>query len=269
MRDMKPARLKFHVVGQFARGQVTTRWVPETRPRIPEVEADIEQAWDRASRRPGVRLIDLPMCRLESFQANQKLELSLSLTTYKAFLGTNYAHPELVHEFGPKILANPLGISAMIQTSDDFFLLGRRNASVAHYPGRAHPFAGTLEPAEADNVFAAMERELAEEIRITPSEITSINCLGLVEDSSIGQPELIFHARSDRARALIEQSLDESEHSGTFAITSDAATVRKTVDDPLLTPVAAGALLLCGREIFGTQWFDEASAAVTVSHHGL
>jgi 8-oxo-dGTP pyrophosphatase MutT (NUDIX family) len=265
---MSSARLKLHVIGPFVRGQVRTRWVPETRPRLVEVEDAIDQAWDRASRRPGVRLFDLPMCRLESFQANQELLLSLSLTTYKAFLGTNYAHPELARLHGPQILANPLGISAIVHTHDDFFLLGRRNASVAHYPGRAHPFAGTLEPAEADDVFAAIERELREEIHITGEEISSIHCLGLAEDTCIGQPELIFHVRSNRARASIEQHLDDTEHSGTFVITADAQTVRNAIDDPLLTPIAAGALLLCGRELFGAEWFEEAQSEVTVAKHG-
>ena len=29
-------------------------------------------------------------------------------------------------------------------------MLGRRNASVAYYPGRVHPFSGSLEPQEQD-----------------------------------------------------------------------------------------------------------------------
>jgi 8-oxo-dGTP pyrophosphatase MutT (NUDIX family) len=261
---MNPARVNVRVMGKFGRGQVRTEWVPETRPRVGEVEEAIEEAWDRASRRPGVKLFDLPMCRLESFKANGVLSLSMSLTTYKAFVGTNYSHPQWREKYGAPILANPLGMSAVIQSRDDFFLLGRRNAAVAHYPGRAHPFAGTLEPAEADDVFAAIERELAEEIDLKPSDISEINCLGLIEDASMGQPELIFYVRSSKPRTLIEQNLDGSEHTDVVPFAVKPEVIRRAMDDPLLTPVAAGALLLCGRAIFGTAWFDEARAAVTL-----
>jgi len=133
---MNAARVNVRVMGKFGRGQVRTQWVPEARPRVGEVEEAIEEAWDRASRRPGVKLFDLPMCRLESFNAAEGLlSLSISLTTYKAFVGTNYSHAQWKQQYGAGILANPLGMSAVIQSGDDFFMLGRRNAAVAHYPG--------------------------------------------------------------------------------------------------------------------------------------
>ena len=43
-------------------------------------------------------------------------------------------------------LANPVGVSPALLSADNFLIMGRRNASVAYYPNRIHPFAGALEP---------------------------------------------------------------------------------------------------------------------------
>ena len=75
-----------------------------------------------------------------------RLALTLSNTTYKHFLGTNLTHPELADRYGREILANPVGVSPALLTADNFLMMGRRNASVAYYPNRIHPFAGALDP---------------------------------------------------------------------------------------------------------------------------
>src|SRR5208283_2759987 len=148
--------------------------------------------------------------------------------------------------------------------ADGFFLLGRRNAAVAHYADRVHTFAGTLEPTEAGDVFAAMRRELDEELHLAGEQISGITCLGLVEDASLHQPELIFAVESNLKRDKIAARLDAAEHSALVAVEVDAARLRDRVADASLTPVAAAALLLCGRGRFGAAWFDDAARAVNL-----
>jgi len=260
--------LTFHVIGRFSRGQVRTRWVDSTRPRIAEVEAGIERAWQEASRRPGVRLFDEPMCRLESFHpAADQLTLLLSRTSYKTFVGTNYADPQLADRYGPQVLANPLGISSLVGSGDGWVLLGRRSAAVAQYPLRIHTFGGALQVEEAADVFATAGRELAEELNLRDDDVRQIVCIGLVEDQSLRHPELIFHASSGLGRAQIEQKLDQAEHSAAVAIQAQADEVRSAAADPALTPVAAAALLLWGRHQFGADWFDAARQAVKFGGH--
>jgi hypothetical protein len=257
-------KVRIHCIGKFALGEVIAQSSPDSRPRIAEIESAIETAWQQTSAQLGVKLFDGPMCRLESFIADKRLTLHLSRTTYKAFLGTNLANPELADKFGVAALANPVGLSAALLTADSFIMLGRRNASVAYYPQRIHPFAGTLEPTGEIDVFAEMSRELAEELGFSRGDISEIVCIGIAEDASIRQPELIFQVATSRMRAQVEQSLDTAEHNAAVAIAADKESLRQAITDPAMTPIASAAILLWGRQRFGREWFDAAARAVTL-----
>jgi hypothetical protein len=231
--------------GDWGPAQVTAQWVPSTRTIHTEVEHAIEAAWSLASSRKGIHLFDGPMCRLEHWTATpDRLDLSLSPTSYKSFLGTNLHNAHLADQFGAEVLANPVGLSTILHSADGWLLLGRRSSTVAYYPDRIHPFAGALEPAETVDVFAEVRRELREELSMGPDEIEEIRCIGLVEDRSLHQPELIFHTRSPLTRGQIESNLDQAEHRSVFAVAADRHDVRRVVNDPTLTPVAAAALTI-------------------------
>jgi hypothetical protein len=180
------------------------------------------------------------MCRLEQWTGTaSSLELALSRTSYRVFLGTNLHNAALADRYGPQVLANPVGLSTLIQSADDFLLLGRRSSSVAYYPNRIHPFAGALEPADNVDVFAEARRELKEELAMGAEQIDELRCIGVVEDRALRQPELIFVARSNLPRERIESKLDVTEHNSIFTAPASHA-----IDDPMLTPVAAAALKL-------------------------
>lgn len=231
--------------GDWNEGQVTARSVAGGRVILPPVERAIEAAWLLASSRPGIHLFDGPMCRLETWSASaQNLELSLSRTSYKPFLGTNLHNAHLADRFGVEILANPVGLSTILQTSDRWLLLGRRNEAVAYYPGRVHPFAGALEPDDEVNVFAEVRRELREELAMSERDIAQMRCIGLVEDRRLRQPELIFLTATTLTRDQVEANLDRTEHRSAFAVAAEGKAVRGVLSDPALTPVAAAALTL-------------------------
>lgn len=242
--------LKFHATGDWPEGAVHIRRAESTRAAVPEVEAAIEQSWHEArSRRPGANLFDGELCRLESFAATiDSLELVLSRTTYKAFFGTNICNPQLAERFGTQVLANPIGISCALVTCDDFFILGRRNSSVAHYPNRLHPFAGMLEQRESPQVFDEVRRELREEVSLLPGQLTDLRCIGIVEDSSIRQPELIFSARTTRLRSEVEAHVDAKEHGSAWATPATEDSLRAAIANPLeFTPVAVASMILWAR----------------------
>jgi 8-oxo-dGTP pyrophosphatase MutT (NUDIX family) len=243
------AAYTIHATGNWRRGQVHISWMTSTH-HVPEkAEYAIESAWSSARSRLGDKLFDGPMCRLETFMANPwQLRLIMSRTSYRPFLGTNLMNPQLADEFGANVLANPIGVSTALETSDGFILMGRRNDSVAYYPNRVHPFAGALEPRDDLDVFDDVCREMHEELAMTPDSIADIACLGVVEDNTIRHPELIFHLRSELTRQQIEAKLDPTEHVGTYAIqTSDIA---KAANDPQLTPIALAALDLWSQHRF-------------------
>ena len=251
--------LKFHAAADWTKEQVHLRRIPSTRAMMPEVERIVDETWRRIAAQPGVNLFDGPMCRLESWESSaDRLTLTLSETSYKPFVGTNLHHPELADRYGRSILANPVGESPALLTADGWLMMGRRNASVAYYPEKVHPFAGALEPRDADDVFRAVRRELAEELAFTAADIAEIRCTGIAEDRSIRQPELIFRVSSTRTRAQVEATIDRTEHHASWAIEATGTAIDDALQDvSSLTPVCVAAVLLWGWTRFGMEWFEE------------
>ena len=232
--------------GDWSPQHVRVSWSPHNSRRIlPEVERAIEEAWTAAEQRLGDKLFDGPLCRLEKWSASSdRLELTLSRTSYRPFLGTNLFNAYLGDTYGRDVLADPVGVSTSLETADGYLLLGRRNDAVAYHPNRVHPFAGSLVPREPMDVFDEIRRELHEELRLTPPDIAQIRCVGLAEDRSLRQPELIFIARATRALVDLESQLDHAEHSAVFAVRAERADVERAMTDELLTPIAVASLAL-------------------------
>jgi 8-oxo-dGTP pyrophosphatase MutT (NUDIX family) len=257
--------LRFVLVGAWLPRQLTIARTRCTRRIAAEVERAIDDAWRDASARLGTLLFDGPMCRLESWQATgDRLDLLVSETSYRPFLGTNMVHPEFAERFGRDVMANPVGVSALLSTADGFLLLGRRNSSVVYYPNRLHPFAGSLEPGDLDP-FDAVRRELREELSMDDDDIADMRCTGLVEDLRLSQPELIFAVETSRSLDQLASQVDETEHHSIWSPPTTIAAVEATLvtQRDQLTPVAIASLLLWGRLRFGQTWFDDASARAT------
>ena len=257
--------LRFHAVGRWAPHQLHVTRAASTLKTNAEIDRLVDLAWQETNARPGVHLFDGPMCRLESWHAEaDRLRLTLSRTTYKRFLGTNLTHPDLADRFGTEVLANPVGVSPALLTADNFLMMGRRNATVAYYPDRIHPFAGALDPNDTDP-FAAVRRELREELAFAEQDVTDIHLTGIAEDLSIRQPELIFLARTRRTRAQVESALDRTEHHATWATpaTKDALQAALRTNE-LFTPVAIASLLLYIGIAFGDDDFTTQSDGLVV-----
>jgi hypothetical protein len=258
--------LSFLAIGDWGPGHVRLSWAERSSRRIvPEVERIIEETWARVLARPGVHLFDGPMCRVESIRANPAaIDITLSPTSYKPFLGTNLENPELAERYGRDVMATPAGVSTAVETSDGFLMLGRRNASVAYYPNRLHPFAGALDPRDGDNAFNAVYRELAEELGVASHEIADVRCTGIAEDAALLQPELIFATRCALPRDQIERRLDDAEHHASVAVHATPGDVEPVLRDPSLTPVGIASLLLWLRLKWGERHFTEARASIGV-----
>jgi hypothetical protein len=251
--------LLFHAAGYWSQSQVVGLEVASTRLIVPEVQQIIEETWRDVASRPGVHLFDGPMCRMESWTATpQRLELRFSATSYKPFVGTNLYHAELADRYGREILANPVGVSPALQTLDGWLMFGKRNASVAYYPHRVHPFAGALEPRDGNNIFRAVARELHEELGLASDAIQQLYCVGIAEDTQLRQTELILSARIDLTRSEIEAGVKQEEHHESFSVRGEATAIDAVLaDGQALTPIATAALLLWGRTQWGAEWFEQ------------
>ena len=242
---MSAEKFDLRAAGDWLPHQVVVTWTADSRKVVPEVERAIDDAWRAAAARLGNKLFDGPMCRLEHWSASpERLELTLSRTSYRPFLGTNYANAALADAHGRDVLANPVGLSTILETADGQLLLGRRNDSVAYHPNRVHPFAGALEPHDPMDVFAEARRELREELGLTAADIAAIRCVGLAEDRALRQPELIFIASTPRTRPELEAQLDRAEHRAIYAVSAARPEVERALADAVLTPVAAASLTL-------------------------
>lgn len=234
------------LTGHWTAGHVRTRWVASTCAPTPEQSAAIDQAWAQATRSEDRLLFDGPMCRLEGLDASPSaLELRISPTSYRIFFGTNLAHARFPGPLAPSALANPIGVSTVLWTSDHYLLFGRRSHRVAYYPARIHPFAGSLEPDDAPDPFATVHRELSEELSLAPWQLSEVACLGLIRDEALRQPELIFTARTSLDHAGLTAALDPAEHDATVPIPATADALAKAMGHPRdWTPVGCGAALL-------------------------
>jgi hypothetical protein len=264
---MSTAAAELRLIGDFAPGQVITRWAGSSFAPCDEVRRAIELTWQRESTRPDVHLFDGPMCRLESFDlhpSSGRLTLVLSHTSYKPFLGTNLHNAHLADRLGRRALANPTGLSCGLLSRDGLLVMGRRNQRVAYYPGRVHPFAGALEP-PGEDVFAEMSRELREELHLDPPDLLSMRCLGIVEDPALRQPELIFLAHAALSTPRIEAKLSPQEHDACVLLPLDPAGLERELSDPgRFTPVGLATLLLCGRARLGEAWFNAAATTLCI-----
>ena len=257
---MTASTMIIHHAGCWRPEQVQVRAVASSWPAHPELNELIDRTWCEAQARGTMNLFDGAMCRLESVQRRgEDLLLELSPTSYKLFYGTNLMHPDVAERFGPDALARPVGVSPALISADNHLLLGRRNASVAYYPNRLHPFAGALEPDDALDVFAAVRRELHEELSLRDHDLSEIVCTGVVEDTRLRQRELIFSARCNLTRDQIARQVHASEHLDAWSVpaTADAITQALVAQKAVFTPVARAAMLLFGRIAFGTQWFED------------
>jgi 8-oxo-dGTP pyrophosphatase MutT (NUDIX family) len=242
----------FRIIAHGPFAGVACGWVGSSRLIVPEVEAVIETAWQQILGRPGVTLFDGPVCRLESITVQNTIAtITISQTSYKVIVGTHFANPGLADIYGPDVLANPLGVSTALLTGDGFIMLGVRNHTVAYYPGRVHPFAGSVEVCAEVDLHQNARRELFEELALSANDLIEVICLGFAEDTTLRHPEALFLARTPLSRAQIESQTDKAEHTHAWHIRCDAPGIARALSDTQLTPIAKAALFLSGRMLIG------------------
>lgn len=258
-------------LGEYAPDQVSARWVDDVRPTNREVDRQIDKAWDEQRLRAeasDIRLHDARLCRLIDHRAtDDDLTLTLGTVSYRDFVGTNLTSPHLRYLHGDEVLANPLGVSAAVVTSDDFLVLGRRSGRVLWHAGMIHPVGGMVEPRDqtlAPDPFACMAAELCEETGVCNGDVVESVCVGLVRDRRIVQPELIFdltvQPTAEDIRRRAAEACDAHEHAEMVPVRDNSASVVSFIERRIdeLTPVALATLLLHGLRRWGSGWFATA-----------
>lgn len=258
------------LVGRYVRRQLTQSWSDEPRPTTPPLEAIIARAWEAQCALAGQEnrlLHNGKLGRLVRAVATSScLQLELGSTCYRDFIGTNVHDSAMVREINPAALANPLGISVTLITRDGYLVYGRRSDRVACHAGFLHTFGGMLEAADRDengyDIFGSAVRELHEETGIKQDEITDIVTSGLVRDTWLYQPELLFEATVALTRKELSDrfnpALSNGEHTGIEFVHDDPDAVVLLIEQAKpIAPVAQAALLLHGRHNWGAEWYEQ------------
>jgi len=254
-RTMSAEPFILEFAGRFAPGDVQIDYTAEPLPRDPQIEL-LMAAWpehvERVTRAGGV-LFNGPMIRYLGHELHaSRVTIRAGATDFATFYCTNYLNGHLGEAIGWQHFANPLGISANVLTADGWILYGRRSQKVACHPGTVHAFGGSLEPTDRNargelDIFESMARELREELTLSENEPVELNCLGLVRDPVIRQPELVFDARLPLTRRELEERLgpDDPEHEGIVAVRDEPGELSRFVQNtPSAVPILIGALTL-------------------------
>ena len=165
-------------------------------------------------------------------------------------------------------LNNALGTSATVITRDGYLLYGRRSDNVAYHCGYLHTFGGTVDrsdrtPDGTYDLFAAIRRELREELSLADDEIGEVVCTGLACDHQIHQPELLFDVQMNVTRGELLTRFDDHADPEHVAIEScldePESIVPFVTSTRLIAPVAVAAMLLHGRGCWGHDWYESTS----------
>lgn len=253
-------RIVVQACGRFPRERVRVTFDAAPRPSTPALDAFIAEEWQRQiALAEGTQrmLFNGEMLRyvshsVEAEAPRQRFEMMVGPTCYRDFVGTNLYGGHWLERVGWESFSNAVGTTATILTADGMICYGRRSQRVAFHAGHVHTFGGALEMNDraADgsvDVFGSLRRELREELALTSDDIAAIECVGLIRDKEIHQPELLFEARvrltADEIRVRWESAEAKDEHEGLVSFRDDSAAIDEFISTcGAIAPVAVGAL---------------------------
>ncbi|MHC4675370.1 MAG: NUDIX hydrolase [Planctomycetota bacterium] len=260
------------IYGEFSPSKVRVVWYDEPRRPDARLDALVDQTWKGRLQKcqdQGISLFNGRLARyLRHDVGEERLVVDVGPTDYANFMATNYLNYDRVDELGLEQFGNPLGTSATLITCDGWLIYGRRNQRVACHPGYVHTIGGGIELDERQDdgtfdVFACVLRELDEELGLKRADIEEQVCLGIIRDSQILQPELVFdiciRLSRDEVTDRINPEDPDQEHVATVACRDHPGAIVPFVRSiELIAPIAVGAICLHGRRSFGDRWYERA-----------
>lgn len=186
---------------------------------------------------------------------NDTLKLNIGETCYRDLLFSNRMASQWKHE-NTAYFSRALGISAIVQTSDDKIVLMQRSHIVGEYPNMLDVMGGHIDVETGfssftpQQVFDAIAREVCDEIGLACNELEISHCLGLLENTAIQKPELVFESRTEcnegDIRNRMKNATENFEYSTLIFIDSNGDSLDKYLakNGRNFTPSAEGCLVL-------------------------
>jgi 8-oxo-dGTP pyrophosphatase MutT (NUDIX family) len=221
----------------------------------------------------GIRLFDGKLFEVLSYRVkDQVLFLELQNTSYKYFVGTG--DHEFISTFGGKETANPLSVGAVVVTSDNYFVVGKRRNNLYFNLGKYSIIAGTMDR-EKDftdgkpDPFGAILRELMEEKGVNQNNVREILCLGLIYNVDYNQTYLPFSIVLGVSSEALMNSLpqeDEFENFIYVKVGKESLFNFLAENCDLISQTSMGNILLFGRKVFGETWLRNASGRLRIDY---
>ena len=268
--------------GLYGPEQVVITYDPVLKMPVDDViQSWMDDLWQRKlaiAREKGVRLFDAPLFRLvgvetgvEGWEQGERLQgrqglpspvhLVLGDTSYKEYVTTR--EPEFFRGRRREELSNALGVCSVVETSDGYILLDRRQG-VDVYAGYYHVIGGFfergLDMGEQPDPFAAMRREIREETGIQAGDIREQFCLGVVYDLATPHGELCFLTELNTGLAEVRRRVpedDEVKELLALAATSEGLRDFVLSHHGNISATGEPNLLMYGAVRFGEGWFEE------------
>lgn len=263
--------------GLFAPNQLVISYDPSLRmPISPKTQVWMDTLWQQKliqAKKQSTRLFDAPLFRfVEASVQDSTLHLVIGDTSYKEFVTTRtseFAASRARHELG-----NGLSVCSVIETSDNFILLDRREG-VDLYVGRYHVIGGFCER-NLDRVsghtpfdpFAAVQREIREETGIQSGDIREQYSLGIVYDLAMPHAEICFLTRLHIPFSEVQTRKpedDEVKQLHMLQVTTESLQRFIVRHHDNLAATGEANLLLYGAWKFGTSWYEEVMTSIKES----
>lgn len=265
--------LEFEILarGLYRRDQLDITYDPSLRmPVTSSIQQWMDTLWQQKlaiAHEKGTRLFDSQLFRLEQATASPDgiLHLVLGNTSYKEYVTTR----ELDFASGRNRseLSNALGVCSVVETSDGYILLDRRQG-VDAYVGRYHVIGGFFErdldmttgTEVQPDPFAAVSREIREETGIQSADIREQFCLGAVYDLMLPHCELCFLTRLNISLQEVHTRVpeeDEIKQLHTLHVTAENLRDFILTNHGNISPTGEPNLLMYGAVKFGEGWWDE------------
>ncbi|MHB8600848.1 MAG: NUDIX hydrolase [Ktedonobacteraceae bacterium] len=241
----------------------------------PSIQQWMDTLWQQKlaiAHEKGTRLFDSQLFRLEQATSSSDgtLYLVMGNTSYKEYVTTR--EPDFARGGDRSELSNALGVCSVVETSDGYILLDKREG-VDAYVGRYHVIGGfferDLDSTSISNTtatvvqpdpFAAITREIREETGIQSTDIREQYCLGAVYDLTLPHCELCFLTRLNISLKEVHTRVpEEDEIKQLHSLYVTAESLRDFIirHQGNISPTGEPNLLMYGAVRFGEEWWDE------------
>eukprot|EP00747_Dinoflagellata_sp_TGD_P128684 gnl/TRDRNA2_/TRDRNA2_174584_c0_seq8.p1 gnl/TRDRNA2_/TRDRNA2_174584_c0~~gnl/TRDRNA2_/TRDRNA2_174584_c0_seq8.p1 ORF type:complete len:288 (+),score=57.81 gnl/TRDRNA2_/TRDRNA2_174584_c0_seq8:49-912(+) len=176
--------LLVHTCGPFALDRIVATVVEGTRTFSDEISAATDKHWEAALREKP-KMFDGPVWCLVSHSvregtSEEELLLSLQLSSFKYVLYTHLSDDG--RQLSPDLRVGACGLMALTETSDGFFVFGKRSMKLGSMPGYWHCVpAGQVDSA---NIAAVLEKELLEETGVAWDLVADSRLLALMDSGA-------------------------------------------------------------------------------------